>query len=1352
MRTPISFWSALFLLGTAGFSPISAHAAPALLQAPADAAQAGSSSITGTVRDSTGAVIVGATVTVVDSTGKQVKVTSDASGHYTVPGLAKGPANLTASAPGFNDVEQTGLDLSPNGSLSLDLPMSPTAVTTDVTVEAQRAIQVESENAEVSGTISEKQIINIGLNGRNFSSLITLSAGVSNQTGQDEAKVGVVGSAKFSVNGGRTEYNTFDVDGNDVLNTDIAASHGHSTLLVYPSLDAIQDMKVLTSNYGAQYGRSASGTVIVGLKAGADSYHGNAYEFVRNEMFNARNYFDAPGSAPLYRRQDFGFTIGGPIAPKHWHPKSDPKTFFFLSEEWRKERTPTEFNQGVPTDAERGYNILTQSFTQIADFSDVCPTGNGGTVFFKTAKYPDCPGEGYGGERGSYANNQFFIDPNAMVYLQNGLIPRANASTGCVSSIGSCYVSAISLPTDYREDLLRFDHTFNTNWKLYASGIHDHWRTTTAVPQWAANVNSFPSVLNSFQGPGASGIVHLTTVITPTLLNDFSIGATAQRVVLENLPGPGVTLDPTALRNTPNVMGSFFANCNGGEVATGNTCIGGKLPGLAFGGNNAEFGGAGFNVDTSYMPWFSTRVVGTVSDNVSKYLGKHTLALGIQFIAAERHEFGAANGANSGNLQGLLSFRNIGTLNTTGNAFADFAFNNSSPSFSALSGGENTYSYQQDSSQTTYKVSYWTIEPYLQDDYKVTPRLTVNVGLRVSLFNNWKPKGNKVFNWQASAFDSNLAANSNIAVNNLRGYLQNATTGMPLPIDTTNLNPVLTNGLVQCGINGVPDSCQSSQFVNLAPRVGFAWDPTGSSKTSIRGGYGIFFEHGTGSEANVGSLMGNPPQVLSMSEQYPANYQSIGSVGVANTSTYSSIESPLNMISIPSKTIWPRIQQWSFGVQRELNPETQVGIAYVGSTGTNLAVASQLNQLPPVPAAANPFGAKEPITQQLCLANQINPNNLEDPNAYFAFPNDGTTLYYGPNVANQPYNPTAFLALVAACDGTQGVNGHSTIAYGLNFLRPFRGLGKIQSITNAANSAYHSVQFTLHHVKGPLDVGLAYTYSHSIDTASDRFSSNFVDSFNLRANRASSDFDERQLFNLNYQYKLPLLRWEQFLTGEFHSKAGPPASDGNITVAVPTYNGPSRLVKDLFSNWSLSGLTIAQTGTPFSVINTASANGVSVLDNAGLALGESADSYPDLAKGFQGHCPRYGDAGTIGPIIGNSCRFVAPRGLTQGNAGRNSMNNPVRVNFDMSFLRDMKIRKYGSLQFRAEFFNIFNTTQFILYDPTRGNTSSNTISCYGDETDSYLAGAASCMGGNGFLHPIAAHRPRTVQFGLKFDY
>src|SRR5208283_3132015 len=150
-------------------------------------------------------------------------------------------------------------------------------------------------------------------NGRNFSQLIALAPGVSNQTSQDEAKVGVQGSAKYSVNGGRVEYNTFEVDGSDVLNTDIAASHGHTTLIIYPSLDSIQEMKVLTSNYGAQFGRSASGTVQVRLKSGGSQFHGVGYEFIRNEDFDARNFFDPPGRIPLYRRNDFGGAVGGPV-------------------------------------------------------------------------------------------------------------------------------------------------------------------------------------------------------------------------------------------------------------------------------------------------------------------------------------------------------------------------------------------------------------------------------------------------------------------------------------------------------------------------------------------------------------------------------------------------------------------------------------------------------------------------------------------------------------------------------------------------------------------------------------------------------------------------------------------------------------------------------------------------------------------------------------------------------------------------------------------------------------------------------------------------------------------------------
>ncbi len=220
------------------------------------------SAIKGTVADPTGAVVVDAKAVLTSASGEKLESHVNARGVYSFTGLKPGTYTLTVSGPNFGDQVFDNLTLTAGVEQTLDASLAPArAKSEEVNVESSGVGRVETENATVSGTIQQKEVVGLQLNGRNFTQLIALAAGVSNQTGQDEGKVGVVGSVKYSVNGGRVEYNTFEVDGSDVLNTGLNRSA--STLVVYPSLDAIQEVKVLTSNYGAQYGRTASGTVQV---------------------------------------------------------------------------------------------------------------------------------------------------------------------------------------------------------------------------------------------------------------------------------------------------------------------------------------------------------------------------------------------------------------------------------------------------------------------------------------------------------------------------------------------------------------------------------------------------------------------------------------------------------------------------------------------------------------------------------------------------------------------------------------------------------------------------------------------------------------------------------------------------------------------------------------------------------------------------------------------------------------------------------------------------------------------------------------------------------------------------------
>jgi hypothetical protein len=346
--------------------------------------------ISGHVTDPQSAAVANADVHVINQEtlvkiDAKTDAKTDEAGAYTVPYLPLGRYQVTIEAQGFTPFISQDVILTAGQGETVSAQLAVVGVKEEVNIQSGGAAQIETEKAELSGTITQKEVTTYGLNGRNFSQLIALAPGVSNQTGQDEGKVGVVGSVKYSVNGGRVEYNTFEVDGSDVLNTGLNGAA--STLVVYPSLDAIQEVKVLTSNYGAQFGRTASGTVQVTTRSGGDKIRGNLYEFLRNEVFNSRNYFDQTAHAPLYRRHDFGGTVGGPLTiPGIYNTKKD-KTFFFFSEEVRLEKSPTQYNQAVPSLKERELISTPQGIQpnlqptadgsgrlqQVFDFTDVCP-------------------------------------------------------------------------------------------------------------------------------------------------------------------------------------------------------------------------------------------------------------------------------------------------------------------------------------------------------------------------------------------------------------------------------------------------------------------------------------------------------------------------------------------------------------------------------------------------------------------------------------------------------------------------------------------------------------------------------------------------------------------------------------------------------------------------------------------------------------------------------------------------------------------------------------------------------------------------------------------------------------------
>lgn len=1124
-----------------------------------------SGQISGVVTDQRGAAIPDAGVQIVnqDRNFKRDTVTNS-QGAYSASYLPAGKYEINVQKEGLSSGARV-IQLTVGQALVVDIQMTIASTKTEVTVEANTTNQIELDSASMATTLSNEEVAAYGLNGRNFSQLITMAPGVSNQTNQDEAKVGVAGSAKFSVNGGRVEYNTFEVDGSDVLNTSINSSRGQGEpLMVYPSIDAIQEMKVLTGNYSALYGKSASGSVLVTTKSGGPQFHGDLYGFFRNEMFNARNYFDAPGRTPLYRRQDYGGTIGGPLyIPGAYNTQKD-KTFVFFSEELRLEKTPVDYNQAVPTSAERGediQNLGLGNFTGVGDFSDVCPqVPHGGSAgALNITNYPDCPRIPSQSNRGSYtAGSEVSVGYISKAILDTNIIPEPNSVYGCNTTnptiLPRCYLAAVSPPTYWREELFRIDHVLTPSEQLAFRYIHDSWDTTTLAPQWGVVQNSFPSVENRLFGPGLDLVASLTSVLPRAVLSRLTLSYAVEHITLTPQPGPGVTsLARPSVLDSPcsvvtgatstNPSGQQINECPMGDIFS-NGYNGDRMPGLVFQGTNGAYGGHGFAVDTGYAPWNQANPTYSIRDDLSKNWGRHTIQAGFEATYVQQNELSAVTGANSGDLQGLLTFSNQQSRYSSGNAFADFlagpsigsvvAYNSVTNAFNGQGVNTAIKSSTQDSTQKKYYNRYKSADIYLQDDFRVNSRLTLNIGLRASLFGAWYNAESAAYNWRPEAYNKSVGGSVTVDSNN--GYLVSNTTGNPVPLNPSNLDPAITNGLVRCGANGVPNSCMSSSVFHPGPRFGFSWDPLGNGKTAIRGGYGLFWEHGTGYEANVGSLIGSAPLVLSETQSNPGGpytqdnrtviggYSTIGcsyQAGVPNCTAGNSTF-PLNVTSIPTKTTYPYTQQWSLSVEREIRKSLIAQFAYVGTKGTHLTAVRDINQLSPLAAGLNPFAKGQPVTSAVCQSGASD--------NYF-FPSAGTnasgTAVSGPGIG--PTSP-GWINMVVACTGNPGfsvpgLTRPAVLGTSADTFRPYPGFSNIISIENIANSSYHALQATLREVTGPLTIGVAYTYSHSIDDSSDRSSANFTNSLDIRSNLGSSDFDQRHMLNINYVYSLPLIRW-----------------------------------------------------------------------------------------------------------------------------------------------------------------------------------------------------------------------------------
>ena len=789
-------------------------------------AQTPTATLSGYVQDASGAAIQHATLTVRDiATGITHVTTTDANGEYQVIELLPGTYEVSASAPGFQAEAQTGVVLQVDERARTNFALKIGQVTETVQVGSEAAL-VDTQSSSVGSVIDNRDIQELPLISRSFYSLPLLAPGVF-QPAQNST-LGYRGG--FNVAGSKEIWNNFTLNGVD---DNDEAIDGPS---YRPSIEAIQEFKVLTGVYSAEYGRVSGGQVVIVSKSGTNKFHGDLFEFYRNQRFDALNYFTPVGTTPPYNYNQYGGTFGGPIQKN--------KTFFFVNYEGLQSNVQTIALSTVPTPAEagittpgeydfRGVTHIVNPYTG-ADFntpnvitaSDLNGTGPGAVPILSTAAAK-------------------------LGVALAGFYPKATI-TGATSNN---YNFSQTATEQLNEFSVRADHTFSANDSAAAN--YNFFDDPTFVPtNNQCNANNYIPGFGCNDGLTTQlAVVSETHTFNPGLLNEL-------RVNYERFRQSGVQQDTSA--SFPGIPGASAGNFTNNTGLPNSTVNGYGSLGGATNKPQQRF-------DNTYQ----------AIDSLTQTKGRNTVKLGVDFRRADSIDATVYDG------RGLLSFKGPSASDSfsTGNPFADLLLG--IPSTTTIEPGAPTMRPFHDD-----------LALFVEDDWQFRPYLTFNLGLR----------------WE---YDSPLRD----FANNLSGF--DAATGT----------------IVWAGHNGAYDELYKKDVHNFAPRIGFALQPTHSSSTVIRAGFGIFY--------NTPVLL---QQFVSLLSQYPVRNPQTFTATTAHTITLDNAFPTANApgsrtaTGIDPNYTTPYISEWSLGVQHALTRTTLLEVTYLGSKGTKLPSEINVNQ------------------------------------------------------------------------------------------------------------------------------------------------------------------------------------------------------------------------------------------------------------------------------------------------------------------------------------------------------------------------------------------------------------------------